>query len=480
MNKIVTRFAPSPTGLLHVGGVRTALFAWLIAKQNKGTFILRIEDTDKNREVEGSIKHIQDSLSWLGINWDEGVGKGGENGPYLQSERLEIYKEWANKLIESGRAYADPYTQEELNNFRETAKKNKQPFLFRNHRPENPPKWDGSHPLRFKSIPKKYSWTDEVMGELSSGPEAIDDFILIKSDGYPTYNFAHIIDDYLMQCSHVIRSQEFIASVPKYLNLYEALEITPPKLATVPFVMGPDGKKKLSKRDGAKDVLDYKKEGFLPDALLNFIATLGWNDGTEQEIFSVDELIQKFNLSRVQKSGAKFDEQRLIWINGSHIRNMNLDDLYIKSIDFWTVESNSFDDTYKKQVLSVIQERLKFFKEIPELTTFFFNEPKLDDVKTLLQDQKNKQLKKLEDHEKKEILIASKEVLVNNDFSLNNLETDLNNLLTKLDTKPGILFSLIRIAITGAPFSPGLFDTLHVLGKDRSIARIEKSIQILS
>lgn len=480
MNKIITRFAPSPTGLLHVGGVRTALFAWLIAKQNNGTFILRIEDTDKNREVEGSIKHIQDSLSWLGINWDEGVGKGGDNGPYLQSERLEIYKEWANKLIERGRAYADPYSQDELNDFRETAKKNKKPFLFRNHRPENPPKWDGSQPLRFKSNPKKYTWTDEVMGELSSGPEAIDDFILIKSDGYPTYNFAHIIDDYLMHCSHIIRSQEFIASVPKYLNLYEALEIIPPKLATVPFVMGPDGKKKLSKRDGAKDVLDYKKEGFLRDALLNFIATLGWNDGTEQEIFSVNELIQKFDLSRVQKSGAKFDEQRLIWINGSHIRNMNIEDLYLKSKDFWGQESNSFDDIYKKKVLSVIQERLKFFNEIPELTTFFFNEPKLENVKTLLLDQKNKQLKKLEINDKKEKLIASKEVLLNNDFSLKSLETDLNKLLVKLETKPGILFSLIRIAITGAPFSPGLFDTLHVLGKDKSISRIEKSIEILS
>ncbi|MCA9339095.1 glutamate--tRNA ligase, partial [Candidatus Saccharibacteria bacterium] len=275
-----TRFAPSPTGLLHVGAARTALFAWLIARQNNGKFILRIEDTDKAREVEGSIAHIQESLHWLGISWDEGPKNGGKFAPYQQSQRLEIYRQWAQKLIDAGRAYADPYSPEELQSFREEAKANKKPFLYRNHRPENPPTWDGSQPLRFKSEPKSYTWNDAVMGELSSGKEVIDDFILIKSDNYPTYNFCHIVDDALMQITHVIRSQEFISSVPKFLNLYEALEIQPPIMATLPFVMGASGNKKLSKRDGAKDLLDYKREGYLPEALMNFLATLGWNDGT--------------------------------------------------------------------------------------------------------------------------------------------------------------------------------------------------------
>ncbi|HVI60556.1 MAG TPA: glutamate--tRNA ligase, partial [Candidatus Saccharimonadales bacterium] len=293
MKTVRTRFAPSPTGFLHVGGVRTALFAWLVARQAGGQFILRIEDTDKAREVAGSVQHIQDSLQWIGLQWDE--------GPLRQSERLDIYKEWAQKLIDKGRAYADPYTPAEVQAFRDAAKAAKKPFLFRDHRPANPPAWDGSQPLRFKSEPKDYAWQDAVMGELSTGPEVVDDFILIKSDGYPTYNFSHVVDDADMGISHVIRSQEFIASVPKYLNLYEALDIEPPVLATLPFVMAPAGNKKLSKRDGAKDILGYAEAGYLPEAMLNFLATLGWNDGTEQEVFTVDELIKKFDLGRVHK-----------------------------------------------------------------------------------------------------------------------------------------------------------------------------------
>jgi len=301
-----TRFAPSPTGFLHVGGVRTALFAWLLAKQDNGQFILRIEDTDKNREVAGAEQHIMESLRWTGIVWDEGTDVGGPYAPYRQSERLDIYREWAQKLIDTGRAYADPYTKEELEAFREKAKAEKRPFLYRDHRPENPPKWDGTQPLRLKSEPKSYTWTDAVMGELSAGPEVIDDFILMKADGYPTYNFCHIVDDAIMKVSYVIRSQEFVSSVPKYLNLYEALGVQPPTMATLPYVMAPDGKKKLGKRDGAKDILDYKRDGYLPEAMMNFLATHGVNDGTEQEIFSLNE---KWPLKRtVGRLPAKFPE----------------------------------------------------------------------------------------------------------------------------------------------------------------------------
>lgn len=291
-----TRFAPSPTGLLHVGGIRTALFAWLVARQKTdGRFILRLEDTDQAREVAGADQHIMDCLHALGLNYDEGPDVGGNLGPYRQSERLGIYKKWAEKLVESGRAYADPYSPEEVQKFRETAQAEKRPFLYRNHRPENPPVWDGSMPLRFKSEPKAYTWRDEVMGELSTPADVVDDFILMKSDGFPTYNFAHIVDDAEMQVSHVIRGQEFLASVPNYLNLYEALGLTPPIMATMPHIMNEQGNKKLSKRDGAKDVLDYTREGYLPEALVSFIATLGWNDGTEQEVFTTEELIEKFS-----------------------------------------------------------------------------------------------------------------------------------------------------------------------------------------
>lgn len=472
MTSIRTRFAPSPTGFMHVGGVRTALFAWLIAQKNNGTFILRIEDTDKVREVAGSIDQIKASLHWLGIDWQEGIDKGGPHAPYLQSERLAIYKEWAEKLIASGRAYADPYTKEELEAFREKAKANKKPFLYREYRPENPPAWDGSQPLRFKSDPKPYKWTDAVMGELSTGPEAIDDFILIKSDGYPTYNFCHIIDDMLMGITHVLRSQEFISSTPKFLNLYEALEIEQPTLATLPFVMAMDGKKKLGKRDGAKDILDYGKDGILPEAMMNFLATLGWNDGTEQEVFTVAELIEKFDLARVQKSPARFDEQRLLWLNGQHIRLLSLDDLYHRVANFWPTAAAHATEVDKKRVLGLVQDRLKTLLDLPILTEYFFSEPTPDWA--MVDD--NKQLKKLDRQELIALLEATKESFSTSEFDADSIQATLNQLLEATGQKPGILFSLIRLAVSWAPFSPALNDTLAALGKEVTLGRLDSAI----
>lgn len=475
MKTIRTRFAPSPTGALHAGAVRTALFGWLLARQNHGQFILRIEDTDQVREVEGAVQNIIDSLKFVGINWDEGPDIQGPHGPYTQSQRLDIYKQWATKLVAEGKAYADPYTQEQVNQFREQAKAAKKPFLFRDYRPENPPIWDGTQPLRLKSQPKAYTWHDEVMGDLSSGPESIDDFILIKSDGFPTYNFAHIIDDHLMQITHVIRSQEFIASTPKYLNLYEALGIDWPTFATVPPVLGPDGKHKLSKRLGAKQILDYQKEGYLPSALINFIATLGWNDGSEQEIFSVDEIVQKFSLNRIQKSGAVFDERRLLWVNGAHIRNLELNDLVNKVKDFWPNSAKDYEEDYKLKVLGLVQERLKFFAELPELSELFFTDlPVNPDLIS-----GHKQLKKLPTEDIKKLLEASLEALQASDFSQDDLTNVLNMLLEKTGQKPAVLFSLIRIATTEAPNSPGLADTLNVLGKERSLKRLKLHLNSL-
>jgi glutamyl-tRNA synthetase len=472
---IRTRFAPSPTGFLHVGGVRTALFAWLVARQGDGKFILRIEDTDQKREVGGAEEHIIKSLRALGLDYDEGPDKSGEFGPYRQSERLESYKKWAQKLIESGRAYADPYSADEVQAFRGEASQNKQPFLYRNHRPENPPAWDGTQPLRFKSDPKAYKWQDAVMGGLETGPEVVDDFVLIKSDGFPTYNFAHIIDDAEMQISHVIRGQEFLSSVPNYLNLYEALSIEPPILATMPHILAPEGNKKLSKRDGAKDVLEYISDGFLAEALINFIASLGWNDGTEQEIFSVEELKAKFNLDRVQKSGARFDEQRLLWMNGHYIREKNLDELYDLSKDYWPDSTAEQADDYKKSVLGLIQERLKYLAEIPGLTNFFFEDLPVD----LQLIDGNKQLSKFSRQELKAFLETSKTKLEASDFSTENLTQALNDLLTETEQKPGVLFGLIRVATTWAPASPALAESLSLLGREKTLSRISESITAL-
>lgn len=476
MTTVRTRFAPSPTGYLHVGGIRTALFAFLVAKQtSNGVFVLRLEDTDKAREVAGSAEHLIASLKSLGLNYDEGPDIGGSFAPYKQSDRLASYQAWAKKLIDAGQAYADPYTAEQIQAFRLDAQAKKRAFRYRDNRPENPPVWDGTMPLRFKCDPKSYSYHDEVMGDITTSPEVVDDFILIKSDGYPTYNFAHIVDDAEMNITHVIRGQEFISSMPNYLALYEAFELAHPIFAHLPHIMNEQGNKKLGKRDGAKDVLDYIRDGYLPEALDSFIATMGWNDGTEQEVFTMQELIEKFSLTRVQKSGARFDEKRLLWVNGHFIRELGLDELYKRVEFFWPESGKKAPEAYKKQVLALAQDRLKTLKDLNGLTSYFFEEPKVD--LTLIED--NKQLKKLEPQERQSILQTSYDELAKLDtWSPVAIQDCLNVLLEKTAQKPGTLFSMIRIVTTWAPFSPQLNDTLALIGKDKTLARIVSSLQL--
>ena len=470
---IRTRFAPSPTGYIHVGNVRAALFPWLLARQQGGKFILRIEDTDQARFVEGATDLILDTLDWLGLNWDEGPRVGGERGPYFQTERRDIYKQWAQKLIDAGLAYADPYTPEQVQGFRELAKAAKKPFLYRDYRPTETPDWDGTQPLRFKVTNiKRYTWNDPVMGELSAGEEVLDDFILIKSDGLPTYNFAHIVDDYEMGVTHVIRGLEYISSIPRYLSLYEALQIEPPVLACLPHIMAPDGKKKLGKRDGAKSVTDYRTDGILPETMLNFLASMGWNDGTEQEIFSREELVEKFSLERVQKSGARFDEQRLLWLNGQWIRRISLDDLYGRVEPYWPEAARAATPEDRRAVLALVQDRLKTLAELPLLTSYFFTEPTPN--WSMIDD--NKQLKKLSREEHLQLLKVAKDALEQSDFTAEKLQETLNKLLETTGQKPGILFSLIRFALTWAPFSPGLPETMAVLGRERTLARLQTAI----
>lgn len=468
-----TRFAPSPTGFLHVGGVRTALFAWLLARQAHGQFILRLEDTDQKREVEGSAEHLMTSLRALGMDYDEGPDIEGPYSPYRQSDRLAIYRQWAQKLIDSGRAYADPYSAEEIQAFRDQAKAEKRAFLYRHHQPENPAAWDGTTPLRFKSDPKEYAWHDEVMGDLHTGPEVIDDFILIKSDGFPTYNFAHIVDDAEMHITHIIRGQEFISSQPNYLNLYEALQITPPIFATMPHIMAESGNKKLGKRDGAKDVLDYLKDGYTPEALVNFIASMGWNDGTEQEIFSREELIEKFSLDRVQRSGARFDEQRLLWLNGQWIRRLAIDDLFDRVAIFWPASASSATIEYKKEILALVQDRLKTLADLPLLSSYFFEEP----APNWSMVDENKQLKKHSRNDLVAMLQQTIAALETSQFDAASIQETLNQLLETTGQKPGILFSMIRLAVSWAPFSPALNDTLATLGRTTVIDRLQRAVE---
>lgn len=472
-SEIRTRFAPSPTGYIHIGNIRAALFPWLLARQNDGKFILRIEDTDQARLVEGATDLIYDSLKWLGLNWDEGPDIGGNFGPYIQTERKEHYLKWAQKLIDKGLAYADPYTEKQVEEFRKSAAANKKAFLYRDFRPENPPVWDGTMPLRFK-VPniKRYSWHDPVMGDLSAGPEALDDFILIKSDGLPTYNFAHIVDDAEMNITHIMRGLEYIPSIPKYLSLYDALEIKPPVLVCMPHIMAPDGHKKLGKRDGAKSLVEYRKEGYLPETMINFLVSLGWNDGTEQEIFSIDELIEKFSLERIHRSGAKFDPQHLLWMNGQWIRKLSLDDLFARTTGFWPESATQASDDEKKKILALIQDRLKTLADIPTMTSYFFGEPTPDFSMIAC----NNQLGKLPPEQIRSLLESAKSALSVSDFDPESLQNTLNALLETTGQKPGILFSLIRIAVSWAPFSPALNETLSAIGREKVIARLQETI----
>lgn len=474
--KAVTRFAPSPTGYIHIGNLRSAIYPYLIAKQSNGTFILRIEDTDQARYVEGATELIEDTLQWIGLDWDEGPERGGANGPYYQTERKDIYVEWAKKLIAAGRAYADPTDSETVNKYREEANKNKVPFLYRNYRPDNTPEWQPGLPLRFKAQPKAYDYHDEVFGDLHMGPETQDDFILIKADGLPTYNFAHIVDDACMGVTHVLRGQEYLPSMGNYLALYEAFGLERPKFVHLPHILAPSGNKKLGKRDGAKSAADYRKDGILPEAMLNFLACLGWNDGTEDEIYSKEDLIERFDVSRIQHAGARFDEQKLLWLNGQWIRRLFNEDakaLYARTTDFWPESAKNASDELKFRVFSIIYDRLKTLADLRTMTDYFFVSPTVDmDMLT-----NNKALKKLSEHEIVALLRQSIEKLREvTEWTPENLQNALNELLAESEQKPATLFGLIRLSVSFAPFSPALHDTLSVIGREATLARLNAVI----
>lgn len=471
--KAITRFAPSPTGYIHIGNVRSAIYPYLVARQTGGKMILRIEDTDRERYVEGATELIEDTLRWLGLDWDEGPIVGGPSEPYFQSERREIYLKWVQKLLDSGRAYADPTPPEKIDDYRRKCNEEKVPFLYRNFRPENPPKWEPGMPIRFKAEPKEYSWHDAVMGDMHTGPEVLDDIILIKRDGYPTYNFAHIVDDAEMGVTHVMRGVEYLSSTPNYLALYEAFGLERPILISLPHILAPQGNKKLGKRDGAKSVTEYRDDGVLPEAMLNYLACLGWNDGTEQEIYTKDELIKSFSIDRIQNSGARYDETKLLWLNGQWIRRIFDEQgaraLYDRTVNFWPEVAASYSEEYRVKVLSIIYDRLKTMSELKTMTEYFFVDPDID-INMLVE---NKFLKKLSEAEIEELLKTSiNELSELKEWNPESLQEKLNDLLAKTGRKPAELFSLIRIAISFAPFSPALNLTMDVLGRETTLARL--------
>jgi glutamyl-tRNA synthetase len=486
--KIVTRFAPSPTGFMHVGSLRTALFSYLWAKKNNGTFILRIEDTDKEREVEGSIGHIIESLRWLGLDWDEGPEVGGPQAPYVQSQRLDLYKKYALELFKKGFAYPDPYTEEEVSFFRQKADEEKRPFLYRDHRPENFIEWDGKRPLRLKAPSvKRYEWHDVVFGNLSAGEEAIDDIILIKGDGYPTYNFAHIIDDIEMGVTHVMRGQEFISSTPKFLSIYEALGIDAPVFVTLPPIMAPNGQKKLGKRDGAKDILDYKKEGYLPDTMINFLALLGWNPGGDREVMSMSEIVDSFDISRIQKSGAQFNDEKLDWMNKEHLKMLSEFDRCEYVLDFISENIKNYNSFSKEKVMdivSVIMERSSKGLDIQNMCSsgdldYFFVDPEYEKDLLFFKSTKIPQASKYEVLAK---YLSDVRKIVEN-VSEEKFDKDyLKEVIWPYAEEVGrgdVLWP-IRYAMSGKEKSPDPFTLMSLLKKNETIKRLDKAIHILS
>jgi len=492
---IVTRFAPSPTGFMHIGGVRTALFAYLLARKNGGQFILRIEDTDKEREVAGSIEHIQESLSWLGIEWDFGPKNPGKFSSCIQSERLDIYKKYALELIKKGYAYPDPYTEEQIAEFRKKAELEKRPFLYREHRPSEElikAPWDGTKPLRLKTPEiKRYKWNDAVRGPLEAGPEALDDFILIKADGYPTYNFAHIVDDHEMGVTHILRGEEFISSTPKYLSLYEALGFIVPILATLPPILRDDKTKKLGKRDGAKDILEYRNEGYLPEAMVNTLALIGWNPGTDQEIFSMKQLIENFDLSKVQRSGGTFNEDKLDWYNHEYIKTLSDDELIKRLEPYLLIIANNFSQEINKllpKTLPLIREKIIRLSDAPKL---FIGEGELSFINDLVDYpaekllwKKNPDTKKTLEHltQVKNLIQSIPDNTINSSNSENNFTADqIKNTIwsyVEANGKGDVLWPL-RVAVTGKDKSPDPFVSASLIGKNETLKRINLAIDKL-
>jgi len=479
--KVVTRFAPSPTGFMHVGGARTALYSYLFAKKHNGTFILRIEDTDKARQEEGSIEHIQESLTWLGIEWDYGPDKPGDFGSCIQSDRLETYMTFARKLVSKGLAYPDPYTPEEVQGLREQAKRENRPFLFRDHRPEEIGEWDEKSTLRFK-LPeiKRYEWHDEVRGDLDAGEEALDDFVLMKADGYPTYNFAHIVDDFHMGVTHIMRADEFISSTPRFLSLYDALDIEPPKFVTLPPILGEDRKKKLGKRDGAKDVMDYQKEGYLPEAFINFLALIGWNPGTDQEIFTKEELIESFDLSGIQTGGGAFNEEKLEWVNREHLLKLS-DEAFTAFVNTWLPKEKrgfpQFSEERLTRLLPVIRERVHTGKDIvaaAEAGEYDFAFAAPDVAKDMLKWKNDTDVKDALPRLQK---VAEKLASLPED-SLGDAAKEVIWPYAEKEGKGEVLWPL-RVALSGRERSPDPFGIIDIIGTTEAYARVGRAVNVL-
>lgn len=493
------RFAPSPTGPLHIGGVRTALFNYLFAKKHQGTFYLRIEDTDQTRLVPGAEKYIFEALEWLGISPDETVGKNEKFGPYRQSERQEIYKQYADKLIENGWAYYAFDSAESLDNHRKNHETQGKTFIYNWHNRE---KLDNSltisadelnqrlangdaYVVRFKT-PKDETLMlqDIIRGEVKVDTNLLDDKVLFKSDGMPTYHLANIVDDHLMETTHVIRGEEWLPSLALHVLLYRAFGWDAPQFAHLPLILKPEGNGKLSKRDGDKFGFPifplnwtgeegvskgYREAGYFPEAVVNFLALLGWNDGTEQELFSLDELIEKFDLNRVHKAGAKFDYKKNTWFNHQYLQKQT-DESLAKAFSGFLKEKRINTSLDLTKIVSLTKERANFLTDFWDLTHYFFESP------TSFDENATKKF----DESTFNLLEQIKAVINNlSDFESETIESQLKHWLSENNIGIGKLMQPLRVALVGALKGPHLFDIVSLIGKTETIKRIEFFIKTL-
>ena len=495
------RFAPSPTGPLHIGGVRTALYNYLFARNNNGTFVLRIEDTDQNRYVPGAEQYIMESLKWCGIEIDEGVEQGGSFAPYRQSERKCIYKKYAEELIASGNAYYAFDTPEELDALRKKLEEEKAPN--KSYSPFSRMKMKNSltlsteevqrllnsgepYVVRFK-MPENEDihFSDIIRGEITVNTSSLDDKVLFKSDGMPTYHLANIVDDHLMEISHVIRGEEWLPSLPLHMMLYRAFGWESPLFAHLPLILKPNGKGKLSKRDGDKGGFPvfplewknpetgevssgYRESGYLPEAFINMLAFLGWNPGTEQEVFSMDELIETFSLERVGKAGARFDPEKAKWFNHQHLQMKPDKELLSLFQNVLKVKGIEAKDDYVLKVLKLVKERVNFTNDLWEQADFFFIAPA---------DYDAKMVKKRWKENTPEILTNLIKDLQNVvDFNAVNLEKTIKEFLEKNELGMGQVMTALRLALVGSGRGPGVFEIMEVLGRDEVGRRVEQAI----
>lgn len=496
--EIRVRFAPSPTGPLHIGGVRTALFNYLFAKKNGGQFILRIEDTDRNRFVEGAEQYIIDSLNWCGLPFDEGPGKEGAFGPYRQSERKHLYQKYVDQLLQSGKAYYAFDTNDQLDLHRKEHETKGKTFIYNWH---NRLKLDNSlslpigevkermaageeYVVRFLTpVDQKLLLKDTIRGDIEIDTNTLDDKVLFKSDGMPTYHLANIVDDHLMQITHVIRGEEWLPSLALHQQLYDAFGWSAPQFAHLPLILKPTGTGKLSKRDGDKmgfpvfplswkDSIGYRDAGYFPEAVVNFLALLGWNPGTEQEIFSLDQLVQTFSLERVHKSGARFDPDKIKWYNQHYLQekdNAVLAEQFKASLAHMGLDSLEINDTeFLKKVVSLIKERATFVSDFWELGEYFFRAPHSYNEAAV------KKQWKTETPELLNRLVSFIGSIL--DFSSENIEAQVKTWLSQENLPFGKVLPVLRLTIVGDMKGAHIFDILAAIGKEETIRRIHKAI----